>query len=787
MTRLKNIGQPAIPKLIDSLTQAQTPDLIPDILAALVDNTTISLFAKYLTAADSRIAAGVAKAFTKAMTYDPNRLVQLLTDPRMPKKDLAQILVHHKDRLDLKILLSFVDTADRESRGILWRLVDYVATVDSVPALMRYTDSEDATVRLNMVRILARFRTEIVRDTFLRLLADPHKQVRQTALEGLESMPPPLAVGPICHLLCDQEPTIQLKARALLLKLGDPQTPSHLKELLEDDAEAVRQRAVEILKSVVTPDGLHCLLAAFQDTEEPIRVRALVTLGSLGGPKLLDAVLPLLQERDRGVRGCAVEVVKWAKDARAFDALVTALDDDDMTVKEHAAAALAALGDRRAVAPLLCLLEQEPQGSLMAVRALVALNDRQAIRPLLARLQHVDAPMSQEILHALGTLTDVEHAAEVWEALMAMRGTADPEVRALANATATTIISRFGDKAVRRNAPTDIKSMVFIAPGLHQEGKNLRVSSGGRGASPRPELVTAGVTLNSGTTADGYVNVEALAPGMVLEGRYQFLRYVGRGGFGTVVLVEDTMVGEEIILKLLNSQVAMDENAVKRFIYELRYARRISHENVIRIYDFLTLGRSYAISMEYFPSHSLADELQDGVPLTPKRGLKIVWDICRGIGSAHQLGIVHRDLKPPNILLNDNNLVKVVDFGLAAASQAESRLTKTGVLLGTPTYMAPEQVRNRAIDVRTDIYSLGIIMYEMFTGRPPYAADDPMSVLFQHIEGKPMPPREIQPDLPAAIEGMILKAMEVEPANRFQTMDDLRKGIVALSKNYMRE
>jgi serine/threonine-protein kinase len=747
----------------------------------------VSLFAKYLTAADSRIAAGVGKAFTKAMTYDPNRLVQLLTDPRMPKKDLAQILAHHKDRLDLKTLLSFVDTADRESRGLLWRLVDYLATVDAAPVLIRYTQNEDATVRLNMIRILARFQTEMVRDTFLQLLSDPHKQVRQTALEGLESMPRPVAVGPICHLLRDQEPTIQLKAKDLLLKLGDPQTPAHLAELLQDDAEPVRQRAVEILKSVATPEGLQRLLMTFQDTAEPVRARAIATLGGLGGPKLLDAVLPLLKAGEGFVRGCAVEITKWAKDGRAFDDLVAALEDLDMTVKERAAAALAALGDRRAVAPLLRLLEQEPQVALIAVRALVALHDRQAIRPLLTRLQSADATMSRELLHALGTLTDVEHATEVWEALMVMRDTAAPEVRVLANATATTIISRFGDKAVRRNAPADIKSMAFIAPGLHQEDKNIRVSSGGRGASPRPELVTAGVTFNTGATAEGYVNVEALAPGMVLESRYRFIRHVGRGGFGTVVLFEDTMVGEEIILKLLNPQVAMDENAVKRFIHELRYARRISHENVIRIYDFLTLGKSYAISMEYFPSHSLADELQDGVPLNSKRGLKIVWDICRGIGSAHQLGIVHRDLKPPNILLNDNHLVKVVDFGLAAASQAESRLTKTGVLLGTPTYMAPEQVRNRTIDVRTDVYSLGIIMYEMFTGRPPYAADDPMSILFQHIEGKPTPPREIQPDLSPAIEGMILKAMEVEPAKRFQTMDELRKGIVALSKNYMRE
>jgi serine/threonine protein kinase len=271
---------------------------------------------------------------------------------------------------------------------------------------------------------------------------------------------------------------------------------------------------------------------------------------------------------------------------------------------------------------------------------------------------------------------------------------------------------------------------------------------------------------------------------MLVE-RYRVMRRVGKGGFGAVILVEDTVVGEEIILKYMNREIAADGNMIERFKHELRYARRITHENVIRIHDFLTLKKSYAISMEYFPSHSLSDELKQG-PISLKRGLKIVWDICRGLSAAHQVGVVHRDIKPPNILINDSGLVKVVDFGLAALSHADARLTRTGVLLGTPTYMAPEQVRARTIDARTDIYSLGVIMYEIFTGRPPYVADDPMAILFQHVTGNPTPPRQLRPDMPAAVEAIILKAMWVDPAKRFQSMDDLRRSIIALSKQEMR-
>jgi serine/threonine-protein kinase len=252
------------------------------------------------------------------------------------------------------------------------------------------------------------------------------------------------------------------------------------------------------------------------------------------------------------------------------------------------------------------------------------------------------------------------------------------------------------------------------------------------------------------------------------------LRHIGNGAFGVVVLVEDLVVREEIIFKFLKPHLISDENVIKRFIQELRYARRITHENVIRIYDFIAVGNSYAISMEYFPSHSLASLLTDAGPMPAARALAILRGVCRGMGVAHRTGIIHRDLKPANVLLNDQDLVKIVDFGVAAAgSRGDMGLTKSGVIVGTPLYMAPEQAQGGTVDPRTDIYSLGVIMYEMLAGRPPYVGQDPLSILLQHIQGNPLPPRQVNPTLSPALEATILKAMALNPAKRHRSMEEL--------------
>jgi eukaryotic-like serine/threonine-protein kinase len=150
------------------------------------------------------------------------------------------------------------------------------------------------------------------------------------------------------------------------------------------------------------------------------------------------------------------------------------------------------------------------------------------------------------------------------------------------------------------------------------------------------------------------------------------------------------------------------------------------------------------------------------------------------MNAAHQAGVIHRDLKPANVLIDDHDSVKICDFGLSAAGQGDSRVTTTGFLVGTPTYMAPEQVRGEPVDARTDIYSLGVIMYEMFTGRPPYSAEDPMAILFQHVEGKAIRAGEVQGDISPALESAILRAMAVEREWRYQSMEELRRDLAAL-------
>ncbi|EQD56945.1 serine/threonine protein kinase with PASTA sensor(s), partial [mine drainage metagenome] len=175
----------------------------------------------------------------------------------------------------------------------------------------------------------------------------------------------------------------------------------------------------------------------------------------------------------------------------------------------------------------------------------------------------------------------------------------------------------------------------------------------------------------------------------------------------------------------------------------------MTHRNVIRIYDFLFIQGNYAISMEYFPSHTLATEFNGEKPLELKRALQFGIDICTGMTVAHQAGIVHRDLKPANVLINHEGLLKIVDFGVAAAQrESETQLTRTGYVIGSPKYMAPEQILGKRVDERADIYALGVILYEMFTGAPPYSRGDHMSVMYQHVQGKARPPRDLNPALP---------------------------------------
>jgi serine/threonine-protein kinase len=780
---LRQFANHAVPILIEALADAPSPARVVDLLLPLLDAATLPLFLVGLCSPEPRIASRVSEILCSGSGYDPNRLLDLFQDPEVSKVRLAEILSRQKQALSSERLLRLLDAVGKESRTLVLRLLDEVATDSLVPELVSRITSEDWQTRHYIAKTLRRFSTEASRDALTKLLEDPHKTVRHTALEGLAAMTIAVDVGPICQRLRDPDLTVQAKAIETIVQINDPKAVHHLLDILQDESEYVRRAAVEVLNLVGNTSAIKDLLGALRDRDWWVRVRAADALGSIGGPKVVEAVLSLVKDKDEFIRRCAIEILVTTRAQGGGEAvlpsLVEALDDGDWWVKERAIDALAGLGDKRAVPPLLRVMEQDIKAAPVAMRALASLGDPQAILPLLAQLRSQERAVKAEAIRALAPLADEAHAEMIQRALGEELPGLSGDLRDLAERTLRTIAARFGSRIPGADAAvTEVRATTPAAQSLLREQEATAQIASLIPEAGRQDRTSA---PGHGGLSEPLIDAAMLEPGVVLADRYRVIRHIGSGAFGVVILVEDLVVREEIILKFLKPHVASDENVIKRFIQELRYARKITHENVIRIHDFISVGRSYAISMEYFPSRSLASLLTRGNPMATQQAFTILQGICRGMSVAHRAGIIHRDLKPANVLLNDDGLVKVVDFGLAAASlRGDLGLTRTGVIVGTPFYIAPEQAQGGAIDPRTDIYSLGVIMYEMLAGRPPYVGPDPVSILLQHVQGNPTPPREVNPSISPALELTILKAIALEPVARYQSMEELSQVLDSL-------
>src|ERR1700723_599574 len=253
--------------------------------------------------------------------------------------------------------------------------------------------------------------------------------------------------------------------------------------------------------------------------------------------------------------------------------------------------------------------------------------------------------------------------------------------------------------------------------------------------------------------------------------RYEILAEAGHGSMGNVYKARDRETGETVALKLLKPEIASDQAMMDRFKNELLYARKITHKNVCRVFEFNRVGGVAYTSMEFVEGESLRSALNRFGALSPKKATDLALQICSGLKEAHAQGIVHRDLKPENVMIDASGDLKLMDFGIARSMEAVTRLT--GAMVGTPAYMGPEQVSGRSVDYRTDIYSLGLMLYEMFTGVPAFSADNSIAVALKQMREDPPPPHEIEPNIPVGTERTILKCLEKDPAKRFQSIADL--------------
>jgi tetratricopeptide (TPR) repeat protein len=283
------------------------------------------------------------------------------------------------------------------------------------------------------------------------------------------------------------------------------------------------------------------------------------------------------------------------------------------------------------------------------------------------------------------------------------------------------------------------------------------------GDASSPTAASAGRALNMGAI---------LEVGTLLGGRYEIQEILGLGGMGAVYKAHDRDINQTVALKVIRPDLAQNPEIVERFKQELLLARQIAHKNIIRIFDVRESGGIKFITMEHIVGRDLHRLLADRGKLLPEEALDIIEQVCAGLAAAHGEGVIHRDLKPSNIMLDMNGRVVVMDFGIARTVKGGG-MTQTGAMLGTIEYMSPEQAKAEALDGRSDLFTVGLILYEMLTGEIPFKADTALASLLKRTQERAVPPSELVPSIPKSLSAIVSKCVETDPKQRYQTMEEL--------------
>jgi serine/threonine-protein kinase len=759
LEKLIALGSDAIDPLVEALSTSEKREstVYVEALSKLIDSKTLPHLLKTMSEANGRGMSGVAGALSSSRNYPASALLDALAKQGMPKGALLDVIAAQKSRFTVRELLNSAYAQEPAERTGLFKIIGEIADESSVDDLIARIEGKDPVARLHIINVLGRFNLPKVSQAIQKQLKDGNKFIRSAALSALAKLDGPFDMPLVTGMLRDGEIEVQNKAVDVVIKANHPETIKYLVDVLKDENENARRAAVEVLNVVGTSKSVKFLLEVIADSDWWVRTRAADALGKIGGPRVVDAVLALIKDENQDIRRAAIEILNQTKDERAVAQLLEATKDKDWWVSERAVDALAEIGSTKALPRFIEMLQGEAKSLPTVIRAIGKIGDQKSLEHLLPMLARPENEIKVEAISALAKLADERRADTIRVRLQAVSTNNDGTISQAVERALHELDNRFSTQQIAANQR---------AQKMQEPSKTLLIDN--------VELAKV-VKQNEETAASAKLDIVTLKPGDVIEGRYKFIEKIGKGAFGTVLLMEDTVVEERLILKFLNPNVASDEEMMKRFVHELRYSRKITHKNVIRIYDFLYIRGNYAISMEYFPSHTLGGEIVNEKPVALKRAVKFAVDIATGMAVAHQAGIVHRDLKPANVLIDNDLLLKIVDFGVAAAqSQGDTQLTKTGYVIGSPKYMAPEQILGKKVDERADIYSLGVIMYEMFSGVPPYSRGDHMSVMYQHVQGKARPPIEINKDLPMELNNLVMKCMSLDKAKRAQSMDELR-------------
>ena len=731
--------------------------ILTEICLDNVEGSTEELFLKSLDHDATDIRATAAAILAQTDQVKPGKLFQKLHESDVSKAEIIDILAFQREQLKPEQLIANALKLDKTYAEQLLKLApDSKLPLDLEVLRIEPTSIESPSIKIMLLRYFSQVEQSAVAQHIARFLTDDNKTVVIEALKALKNLQVKFDASVLLPFIESMSEVEREMAIDILRVQADAELVPKLAPWTCGKSDETRELFIKLLVKYITPEGLESFLYLLEQQEWWGQEQSLKCLQKFGNDKLYAAAEGLASHDNEFIREQAQKFAAQSSDPSDLKQLWDSALHKDWQVRESAVEAIGKSNKRESIGILKKVVQKWPESAPAVLKAAANLGFSKGLEIAFGCLRMPEALVQREALETIGKLASKQHAKTVRDKLMLKV----PKLQATVRDTAGEVVNRLTE--TYELAPLNVDQEAYFDTRLIKFEDTQSVDQGtDQDAEAEPQNQ----------------NIDEFKKGDLWLDRFRIDKEIGRGAMGRVMLAADEMVGEPLILKFMHPELTAEESSRERFLREVKYSRKVSHPNVIRIHDMLFKDNLSAISMEYFESRGIDEILKEIKFFEPKATLDILLQVANGMAAAHNQDVIHRDLKPSNILMNADGLVKIVDFGIASASSnVDSTLTQAGSIIGTPAYLSPERAKGLDADHRSDIYALGIIAYGMLTGQLPYTGE-PMSLLFQHLEGKAIPIHEIKKELGPRISLLVQKLMAVELEDRLQTMEDVAEAI----------
>jgi len=757
--KLRNSAKDSLQHLIQVIpeTSGLHQAMLTEICLENVDSGGEELFLKSLDNDATDVRTTAASILSQTDQISPSKLFKKLHESDVSQAEIIDILSFQREVLKPEQIIINALKLDKTHAVQLIKLAqDSKQPLDLEVLRIEPGAIGSPSVKITLLRYFAQVDQSEIAPVIVKFLNDENKTVVIEALKTLKNLPAKFDASVLLPFVESMSEVEREMALEILQLQADSELAPRLAPWTCGKSDEIREIFVKLFIKHVTPAGLETFLRLLDQQEWWGKEQALKCLQKFGNDKLYATAEGLTDHDNEFIREQAQTFAAQSSDPADLKQLWGNALHENWQVRESAIEAIGKSAQRESIGILKKVIETHVESAPAVLRAVGELGFSKGLEIAFACLRMQEALVQREALETIGKLATKRHAKTIRDKLMQKV----PKLQATVRDTAGEVVNRL--------------TVEFELPALNVDQE----------AYFDTRLLKFDTQMVNQASADGaapmvpqYQNIEEFKHGDLWLERYHIDKEIGRGAMGRVMLAENEMVGESLILKFMHPELTAEEASRERFLREVKYSRKVSHPNVIRIHDMLSKDNLSAISMEYFESRGIDEYLREQKYFSNKQGLDILLQVANGMAAAHNQDVIHRDLKPSNILMNDDGLVKVVDFGIASASSdTESTLTQAGSIIGTPAYLSPERAKGQEADHRSDIYALGIIAYGMFTGQLPYTGE-PMSLLFQHLEGKAVPIHEIRKEIGPRVSLLVRRMMAVELEDRLQTMEDVAEAI----------